>query len=130
MSKVIHKLGRYLIRTRLVNPYVADFEVFAVVYEESGSSFCQRRGAITPLDATSNLDEAETIAHGDVKFDGCTNFIIQEGDDTMAHTCSLAYFRELLEAVAEARRFAAALMPADQPVNQEYGPATLYRKEP
>ena len=124
--------GDFILRAWLVNTHVAEFVVIHPVclwFEKDGKDtpLFELRGGRGCGDTTENIDEARTMAEGSVKWDGCTDFVIQEGENCMAHTCSLQDFEELLDAVKEARQFAASLLDAGFPVNEEYAELRVLR---
>lgn len=48
----------------------------------------QRAGATSSPDPVDSIDDAEVYMHGSVKWDGCSNWYIDEQDRVMLHGCS------------------------------------------
>ncbi len=96
--------------------YWIDFEVFAVEgYETENPSarIFQKIGETSNFPGTTDLDEAEPVAHGFVKWDGCTQF------DMDVHIDSKEQLEALFNAVLKARALAADAMPGKM-INDEY----------
>lgn len=98
--------------------YWVDWEVIEVAGEEHVSGGVpqvryQRRGATNGLDWTDILDDAEPVAEGMTKWDGCTQFT------TDIHVDSRHHLDSIFGAIQEARRLAASLMP-DKLVAEDY----------
>jgi hypothetical protein len=82
-----------------------DFEIIEVLgFEKDGRECYNRRDSSRSPDPLYELDNAEPIASGFVKWDGCTQF------NADIHIDGRAHLEHLLEAIAEARRLAAELM--------------------
>jgi len=108
-------LGRMVIRLRWDDsdprgPFWVDFEVHevvALVHPDMAMHYT-RAGADHNLDTTPDLDLAEAVVHGFVKWDGCT----QVYWDEPMHVDSESDLEALFEAVRIARREAVAAMGA------------------
>lgn len=97
--------------------YWIDFEVYDVEGYEIGREaerVFQKKGETSNFPGTTNLDEAEPVAHGFVKWDGCTQFNMDVHIDHVKH------LEGLFNAVLEARRLAAEAMPGKM-INDDYG---------
>lgn len=93
-----------------------DFEIFECTATlMDGTEQYARVGADAGWDTVSSLDEAEPVAHGHVKWDGC-----MELDVTYSHFCSLGGMRALFAAIDRTRQLCAGSMPG-KPVFEEYG---------
>lgn len=94
-------------------PGWVDFEVFEVVVmgtETEDVRWFHRKGYTScPGEETLNADEAETVAEGFVKWDGCTQW-----DVSSAHTDSTASMRNLCDAIQLARSRAIEVMGAEE----------------
>lgn len=96
--------------------YWIDFEVYTVEGYEIGREserIFQKKGETSNFPGTTDLDEAEPIAHGMVKWDGCTQFNMD------VHIDSKSHLESLFAAVLEARRLAAEAMPGKM-INDDY----------
>lgn len=69
-----------------------------------------------PGDETSNLDEAAPMAHGMVKWDGCTQFHLDDG----AHYDHRASLEAFFNAILEARRYATVEIIGETAMDKEY----------
>jgi hypothetical protein len=96
-----------------------DFEVFEVEgvdrFEPAAGTprLFQEKGATSNYPGTSDLATAEPVAHGFVKWDGCTQF------DMDAHVDGREQLEALFKAVCHARKLAAEAMPGKM-INDEY----------
>lgn len=98
--------------------YWVDFELFEVTgvpHPEGKPAEYQRRGADTSPDLVRDLDEAESTAHGFVKWDGCTQFDVES-----VHVDSKRELDRLLAAIGEARRRCALAMGRTYDRPKEY----------
>ena len=91
--------------------YDVEFEVFEM------SSMSEEPSGMVPLfeskesrDQTSNLDEAERVFVGHVKWDGCSNWDLN-GDGGIPHFCSKEQAVRVGAVMALCYDYAAALMP-------------------
>jgi hypothetical protein len=83
--------------TRLV-----EFAVYDIVsWGRGGVPLWLRRGSTACCDATSELSKAGVYLHGEVKWDGCSNWHFDEQDRVMIHGCS----REDLERLGQILTF-------------------------
>jgi hypothetical protein len=76
------------------------FTVLAVAYEyrvefkayevatEGGDPWWPRKSAMSSMDLTSVLAEAQVYVHGWVKWDGCSDWYFDAQDDVMLHGCT------------------------------------------
>lgn len=64
------------------------------------------KGGCNSFEPTTDIHEAEVIVHGFVKFDGCTQFWIQDG----AHYDHRDGYEGFLEAMRGVRKLAAEIM--------------------
>lgn len=95
--------------------YWIDFQIFQVVCaDEQGRKEFNRLGAAFSPDPVGSYDEAQPVATGHVKWDGCMEVDIEDG-----HTCSRDHLRELFAAIEKARELAATEM-AHQPIGGEH----------
>lgn len=58
-----------------------------------------------------DLADAEVYLHGDVKWDGCSNWHFDEQDRCMLHGCSRGDLQNLGEVMAQCWDWAAELLP-------------------
>ena len=107
-------LGRLVIRLRWNDgevrkePAIVDFEVLEVValVHPHMTPHYRREGTDRPMDTTEELDLAQPVVHGFVKFDGCT----QAWWDEPMHVDHEDSLNALFEAVRIARREAMAVL--------------------
>lgn len=65
------------------------FNVHEIVgVEENGTVLWQRAGSAFNREYATSIDEAQIFLHGDVKWDGCSNWHFDEQDRVMLHGCS------------------------------------------
>ena len=74
-----------------------------------------RMGAVDPLDVVTDPAEAEIVARGFVKWDGCTQFDVED-----VHVDSAALLRAFFDAILEARKLCAEMMFDDATIREEY----------
>lgn len=94
-----------------------DFQIFEVIgYDSDGEKrkFFNRKDAQSLPDPVYSYDEAEVVAEGFVKWDGCTQF-----DVGSVHVDSKEQLRALFVAIEKARELAADEMPGMM-INDEY----------
>lgn len=106
------------------DPVMACFEVIRPISfefmrirdrpENVESPLFERRGGRGSMDTTEDIEESVTRAHGDVKWDGCTNFVLQDDDGCMAHACGGDDFRAQLDALVAARALAVELLGGER----------------
>ena len=95
--------------------YWVDFQIYQVVCADmEGRKEFNRLGSAFSPDPVSEYDDAQPIAEGHVKWDGCMEVDLHDG-----HTCSRDHLRELFAAIERARELAAAEMP-HHPIGLEY----------
>lgn len=94
-----------------------DFELFEVTALAGAANELEypQRGATRSTDVTSSLDEAEPTAQGFLKWDGCTQFSVEP-----VHVDGRGELENLFHGISEARRLAAAAMPATYDKDSEY----------
>jgi hypothetical protein len=117
---------RYLIRVRPYDGvlqdgkcYVGEWQIFQIMesFDATGAPeeplLVARKGARSNMDGVpvTDLDNAEVLIHGGVKWDGCANWAIDNGA-TAIHHCEASHLKTLLEAITLAHRLAAALPTA------------------
>ena len=117
VTKVLADIG-YAVRMTPANldhrgvAYKATFVVLLIAgVEESGNILWQLAGSTTSPDPVEDIEKAEWYARGDVKWDGCVNYEVQQ-DGVMLHECGLNGFEKhyrLWQAIYEMARDA---MPA------------------
>jgi hypothetical protein len=85
-------------------PIWCDFAIYPVLgVELGGRVLYETPDAVNPMDApTSDLDAAQPLVTGFVKWDGCTQWWQHDG----GHVDDRATFEEFFDALAEARRVA------------------------
>lgn len=88
-----------------------DFEIFEVIghdgtHENPGPKFFNKRDSRTSPNPAYSYDDAEVIAEGFVKFDGCTQFNMGH-----VHVDSREQLEMLFKAIEKARELAADEMP-------------------
>lgn len=96
--------------------YWIDWEVFEVLGVELNGERTRtfwKRGDTASLPGTTDLDEAEPVAEGMVKWDGCTQFTMD------AHIDGRTQLEGLFDAVLRARKLAARAMVGKM-VNDDY----------
>ena len=110
--------SRYLIRifkgqTDRGVCYVGEFKIYQLVWI-NGEHLPHRKGAINGWDTVpmSEIDSAEVIVHGSVKWDGCANWTI-DNDHVMIHHCGASGLKMLMGAITLAHKLAAAVPTTD-----------------
>jgi hypothetical protein len=96
-----------------VNEYDVAFvgyQIEGLVLPEETPEWHKKGGATWP-DGTDNLDDAEVYFHGFVKWDGCSNWHIDEQDRVMLHGCSREDLTNLGEVLARCWDMTAELLP-------------------
>ena len=68
--------------------------------ESNGAVWFHKKGSTHCPDPVETIDEAEVFAHGEVKWDGCSNWHFDEQDRCMLHGCSREYLPALGEVLA------------------------------
>ena len=102
--------GAYMIViTEATEHYVA-FNVYGLSndddYDAENNSYINDEDAgDSPVDT---IDKASVFAHGDVKWDGCSNWKFDAQDRSMLHFCSFPGLGDMMDA---AYRFCAEQMP-------------------
>ena len=79
------------------------------VYDSPG---WHRAGSGTHPDFVDSLDDAQAYLHGEVKWDGCSNWHFDEQDRVMLHGCSRANVQRFGEVMALCWDWTAELCPA------------------
>lgn len=71
------------------NAHVVDFKAYEVIGTEGddGPLIFETPGSQTPFPGTTKLEEAAVYVHGDVKWDGCSNWHFDHQDEVMLHFC-------------------------------------------
>ena len=70
---------------------VYDYHVAYAIYDllsTEGELLWPRRGSAFHPDPVTSLEESEPYCHGEVKWDGCSNWAFDEQDRCMLHGCS------------------------------------------
>jgi hypothetical protein len=75
----------FYVRTTEVGSHHANFVVFRVQGQMDDGQ-CVFEGS--DGQAVFSIDEAQVFLHGDVKWDGCSNWYFDEQDEVMLHFCS------------------------------------------
>jgi hypothetical protein len=100
-------------------PGFASFEIAAVslqrwegdeLVEDSPIAF-PLAGGMSSADMTSDLADAERFAHGDVKWDGCANFLLDD-NEVMLHICDPGGMARIGEALCLAYEICADICGA------------------
>lgn len=94
-----------------------DFQIFEIIgYDSDGErrKFFNKRDSPHSPDAVYSYDEAEIIAEGFVKWDGCTQF-----DIASVHVDDREQLAALFAAISKARELAAEEMPGME-IGDEY----------
>jgi hypothetical protein len=92
------------------------------VYEVQGTqepdvSVYWRKGAVSNVDPTRNVEDAEHEARGSVKWDGCCNFEVGS-PGCLAHVCDIADLTAFTDAIRRAYVLSCELLGGDA---VEYG---------
>jgi hypothetical protein len=83
-------------------PYSVDFEVFEITGHVEGSSgefdvpIYERKGATSSNDDTDTIDEAQTLIHGKVKWDGCSHYYFGD-EEGYIHLCGKLNIQQIAE---------------------------------
>lgn len=90
--KVFEDIGFVAIATK-IEPHFVEFEIYRIWGIDADGEILY----ISDCSPVSNIAEAEIYLDGNVKWDGCSNWHIQESERCCVHGCS----REHLTAVGE-----------------------------
>lgn len=74
-----------------VNKCFVHFKVYDIcgrTGSADGAFVYHREGAKSSMDWVESLDDAEVYLHGDVKWDGCSDWIFDEQNRSYLHGCS------------------------------------------
>jgi hypothetical protein len=69
-------------------------------------------GQVSSMHTTANLEDAEVYLHGEVKWDGCSNWHFDEQDRVMLHGCSKADIQRFGDVMALCWDWTAELCPS------------------
>ena len=102
----------YTVRVWPRNPSVLTFEVYEVIGTEAdGNVLWQRAGAANSCDfSKTGLDDAEWYMRGDLKWDGCVNYNVNQ-EECMLHVCGPGAFVAIAALWHELYRLAQSFMP-------------------
>lgn len=83
-TKLLRDLDFYVVAT----PYShrVSFVIYEVVGYTDGAPCFSKKGS-SAFDPVATVEEAEPFAHGDVKWDGCSDWHFDECDRNMIHGC-------------------------------------------
>lgn len=90
--------------------YAVRFNVYTIVATEGDKVFWQQADAPTYPDPTERLDEAGVYLHGDVKWDGCSNWYFDEQNRVMLHFCNVKSIRTISDVMERCWHWAGELM--------------------
>ena len=103
--------------TAIANPigddkvYVVRFEIYTIVGTDCDRKvYWQKRGVPTRPKPVENIDDAELYLHGDVKWDGCSNWYFYEQDRVMLHFCGLKDIQSVGQVMERCWHWAGELM--------------------
>ena len=100
---------------------VGEYHVSFKIYEASETSYVgddtvfpsfPRSGCVSSSDYVDKIAEAQVWAHGDVKWDGCSNWHIDDMDNCMLHGCSRADLLDIGRRLASCWDWASELLPS------------------
>jgi hypothetical protein len=95
---------------------------FTTTYEEK--PVYKRAGSDTSMDVVENIAEAQRFLHGNVKWDGCSNWSFDEHDKVMMHFCGVRDAEDIGRLFSALYSIARDLMPQlrDQDDEPEHWP--------
>jgi hypothetical protein len=100
-------------------PHYVEFVIYDIVGHTEGETKgvydvpeWPRIGQVSSGDTVSNIEEAEVYLHGEVKWDGCSNWHFDEQDRVMLHGCSKEDIQRFGEIMALCWDWTAELCPA------------------
>lgn len=100
----------YTIRIK-AEDYSAHWELFSMVCLPPGEIKYAKKGwRSLPMDVTANLDEAQPCAKGWIKWDGCHEFTVGDGENSY-HVCGKRNMSELTTALLRVYDVAAEAIP-------------------
>lgn len=68
--------------------YDTEFEVYRIIGTDAeGQIFYEKKNAVSSSETVETRGEAQVYLHGNVKWDGCSNFHFDEQDEVMLHFC-------------------------------------------
>ncbi|WP_175952856.1 hypothetical protein [Burkholderia sp. BCC0405] len=101
-----------------VHSYRVDFKIYHVMswewWDDNGHHerpLWVRAGSTGGGDDVQNLEEAEIYLHGEVKWDGCSNWHFDEQDRVMLHGCSRSDIQRFGDVMAACWDWAMELLP-------------------
>lgn len=98
MSTIAHS-DRFTVVYELGGSHV-DFRVYELIYESEGKRFYEEKEGIIPaVDTTDDLEKAQAIFTGFVKWDGCSHFDFGETNHHICGSESAKAWGELIPAV-------------------------------
>jgi hypothetical protein len=117
MRRDFEDIGFTVVATQKDEAYV-HFDVYEIVAHSRGATDGGGYDVLNwPLkggsnaEDTDNLDEAQRYLHGEVKFDGCSNWYFDEQDEVMLHFCSLKDIQAISKVMEHCWLWASELIP-------------------
>lgn len=84
----------FTIKMTMAHQYRADFVIYEIAgIQLDGIPIYVLKG--TERDMTNEIDDAKVFMHGDIKYDGCTNWYFDSQDECMIHFCSREQLKNL-----------------------------------
>lgn len=96
MIKHFEDLGFTVVAKR-VETYLVEYAVYRIYGRESKGELYWPASDKSNDDITNDLAKAEIFLHGEVKWDGCSNWHFDEQDRVMLHGCSREDLTEIGE---------------------------------
>jgi len=92
--------------------YHVDFKIYVIEgRKEDGTPLFHEKGKRSSPAPVDKLVDADVYAHGGVKWDGCSNWSIDELDRCMLHFCSKQQAQDLGLILGECYNMARTLCP-------------------
>lgn len=98
----IHKFKNYVVRVLHENEEDChvDVEVFAIAAEdEDEKPLFERRGATNSMDVTEDIENAQRVFNGMIKWDGCSHLNFFPDEEGYVHYCGKSSAVQLGELV-------------------------------
>lgn len=97
MKEEYQELGVDVIYEKIEGHW-SEFRCYEIVYTSNNKNSYEKLGAISSEDTTENIDEAQTLVKGIVKWDGCCHYTFGD-EDGYIHLCGGNSVKRLSEII-------------------------------
>lgn len=103
---------QFTVVVTVTDEYRAEFQVYKIeAWDTAGKPMWHQAGITYSPCPVANLAEAEAFLHGNVKWDGCSNWYFDEQDRLMLHGCTREQLQHWGEVMARCWDLASELIP-------------------